>query len=153
MRSNTWTNADGLRVFFGRADTKNAEAGAVETKGKVRQISMDLHYDLEKTEADVKSAVIPAGARIISAVAVVDTAFAGGTSVAVGTITTDGVTADADAVVTDTEAALANLTAGAVITGAGALIGATTSADVNLTYTTTGTFTAGKATLLVEYVL
>ena len=153
MRSNYWTNADGLKVGFGTADTRNEMAGGVETKGRVRQLEMKVYYDKDITEADVRASVIPAGATVLSAKTAVTTAFAGGTAITLGTIGTDGTGADADAVITATEGAVANLTEGAVVEGAGTLIGTTTSADVNLTYATTGSFTAGEATVIVEYIM
>lgn len=151
MRANTWTNADGLEVFFGTANTKNAEAGSIETKGRVRQVELKSYYDMDVTEADVKTAVIPAGAHILSANLVVTEAYAGGTSIDFGTITTDGVTADADALIA--AVATASLTDNAVVVGAGALVGAVTAEDINLTYEHTGTFTAGESVLIVEYVM
>lgn len=150
MRSNTWTNADGLVVGFGRADTRNIEAGAIETKGNVRQIELEVHYDLDATTANVKSAVIPAGAVITSATISVSEAFVGGTSVSVGTIGTDGTGADADAIDSVLTAAL---TEGAVVAADGAAVGAMVAADVNLTFATTGAFTAGRASVFVEYIM
>lgn len=153
MRDNYWVNADGLRVGFGTANTRNELAGTIETKGRVRQVELKVFFDKDVTDADVRSAVIPAGAVVLSAKTVVKTAFAGGTSIAVGTVTTDNVTADVDALVTATQGAVANLTLNAVIDGTGALVGETTAEAVNLTYATTGSFTAGEATVFVEYVM
>ena len=150
MRTNTWTNADGLVVGFGRADTRNPEAGVIETKGNLRQVELEVYYDMDSATANVKSAVIPAGAVITSATISVSEAFVGGTSVEVGTIGTDGTGADADAIDT---ALTAVLVEGAVIKADGAAIGAMVDADVNLTFATTGTFTAGRASVFVEYIM
>lgn len=152
MRQATWTNKDGLSVGFGPRDTRNIEAGSVEVKGQVRQLEQDIFWNVANTGASARKAVIPAGAIIKSATLITDEAFVGGTAVSVGTIKTDGTGAAATAVVTATEGAIANLTAGNVVVGAGALIGAATANPVQITYTLTGTFTAGKATLLIEYI-
>lgn len=150
MRTNTWTNADGLVVGFGRANTRNPEAGVIETKGNLRQVELEVYYDMDSAAANVKSAVIPAGAVITSATISVSEAFVGGTSVDVGTIGTDGTGADADAIDTVLTAAL---TKGAVVEADGAAVGAMVAADVNLTFATTGTFTAGRASVFVEYIM
>lgn len=152
MRDSLWINKDGLEVGFGRRDTKNLEAGSIEVKGQVRQVELEVYSDESVTTASVKNAVIPAGAVIVGATLQVSTAFAGGTSVKVGTISTDGVAIDDDAFITPTAGAVANLTAGAVLKGAGAAVGTTVTKPTNVTYELTGTFTAGRGTLLVEYI-
>lgn len=153
MRNEIWTNADGLQVGFGTRDTVNLEAGSIHTKGRVHQVELEVYFDQDPATSNVKSAVIPAGAHVLSAQVVVSEAFVGGTSLSAGTIKTDGTGAAATALVTATEGATANLTLNAVVTGAGALVGEVTANDINLTYATTGAFTAGRGTLLVEYVL
>lgn len=150
MRTNTWTNADGLVVGFGRANTRNPEAGVIETKGNLRQVELEVYYDMDAATANVKSAVIPAGAVITAATITVSEAFVGGTSISVGTIGTDGTAADADAIDTALTAAL---TKDAVLVADGAAIGAVVGADVNLTFATTGTFTAGRASVFLEYIM
>lgn len=152
MRDNVWINADGLEVGFGRRDTKNLEAGSIEVKGQVRQVELEVYFDGDNAAASVKSAVIPVGAVIVGATLQVSTAFAGGTSVQVGSISTDGDTIDTDAFITASAGAVANLTAGAVLEGAGAAVGTTVTHPTNITYTLTGDFTAGRGTLLVEYI-
>lgn len=95
---------------------------------------------------------LPAGCHILSAQLVVHTAFAGGTSLAVGTyLASDGTVVDADGLITDANAPLASLVAGAYISGTGAQLNAAGSAaDWLVKATATGTFTAGEATLRVE---
>lgn len=151
MRKTTWTNADGLVIGFGTQDTVTLEAGEIHTKGRVRQVEMEIYHDQDVTDESVFNCVIPAGALIRSANMVVSEAFAGGTSVSVGVIGTDGNNADADALIAATNTA--SLTANADITGAGAQVGNVLANDVNITYATAGSFTAGRATLLVEYVI
>lgn len=152
MRDYVWVNNDGLEVGFGRRDTKNLEAGSIETKGQVRQLELEVFFDEDSTAASVKNAVIPAGAVVTSATLYVREAFVGGTSVSVGTIKLDNTGAAASALVTATNGAIADLTAGAVVKGTGALVGAATADNINVTYATTGTFSAGHATVLIEYI-
>lgn len=96
---------------------------------------------------------IPAGARVLSAKLAVTTAFAGGTSLAVGLNQPDGTVIDADGLVTDANAPLANLAAGDYVDGTGALVGSSDGLanDGCIVVAATGTFTAGEATLTVEY--
>lgn len=152
MRQSTWINKDGISVGFGPRDTRNIEAGSIEVKGQVRQLEQDIYWNVANTGASARKAVIPAGAIIKSATLITNEAFAGGTSLSVGTIKADGTGAAATALVTATEGAIANLTAGNVVAGAGALVGKATANPVQVTYTLTGTFSAGKATLLIEYI-
>lgn len=152
MRDYVWKNADGLEIGFGRRDTKNVEAGTIEVKGQVRQLEVEMYFDEANTTASAKNAVIPKGAVVVSATVYVKEAFVGGTALTVGTILKDGTGAAATAFVTATEAAVANLGAGKVITGAGALVGKTTATDVQVTATPTGTHTAGRATVLIQYI-
>ena len=96
---------------------------------------------------------VPVGSQFIGAKVKVLTAFAGGTSIAVGTHQPDGTVIDADGLVDATAGAVANLTANAYITGAGAQIGASpgVTTDAVVSITTVGTFTAGELTIEVEY--
>lgn len=153
MRDAVWKNADGLEVGFGRSNTKNLQAGSIEVKGQVRQLELEVYFDEANTGASAKNAVLPVGAVVLSATVYVKQAFVGGTALNVGTIKNDGSGAAATALVTATESAVANLTAGAVIKGAGALIGATVATDpVQITCAPTGSHTAGRATVLIEYI-
>lgn len=95
---------------------------------------------------------IPAKAHVDSVDFVVTTAFAGGTSYAVGLYKADGTAIDADGLVTDAAAALANLTpAGTVLHGGGALVGTTLAYDSQVKVTATGTFTAGEGVIVVKF--
>lgn len=98
---------------------------------------------------------VPAGARIIEATVKVTTAFAGGTSIAVGLHEPDGTVVDADGLVTAAQGAVANLTLNEHIVGTGALVNLTTgtglAADAIVSITTVGTFTVGELVITVEY--
>lgn len=151
MRNNTWTNADGLVVGFGTRDTVNTEAGSIHSVGNTKELHMDLHALHAVTTRQPKSVVIPAGSVITSARVLVDTAFTGGTNLQIGTADLDGGNADTDMLVATT--VTANLTANATIEGAGVAVdGAMSTADRFITFTTAGTFTAGQARLVVEFI-
>lgn len=153
MRDSIWKNADGLEVGFGSRDTRNLLAGTIETKGQRRQVELEVYFSKDSKEASVRGAVIPAGATVLSAHLNVKEAFVGGTSVAVGVINTDGTSAVAGGLVTATQGAVASLTKGASIVGTGATKGTIAAAPLNLTTTFVGTFTAGRASVLVEYIM
>lgn len=151
MRQNTWTNADGLVVEFGARDTVNLEAGLIHTKGNTQEIHMDLFAEHDVTDYAPKSVVIPAGSVITGARVLVDEAFVGGTNIQVGTTDVAGTNADTDALVATT--VTASLTANATLEGAGSAIdGDLSTADRFVTFTTSGTYTAGQARLVVEFI-
>jgi hypothetical protein len=99
---------------------------------------------------------LPVGVKILSATLIVKTTFTGGTSLAVGTNgVDDGAVVDADGLITDANAPLASLVAGNFLVGTGAQLNtvAGTTEKLHIKVTATGTFTAGEATLRVEYQL
>lgn len=153
MRDSIWKNEDGLEVGFGSRDSRNLEAGTIETKGQRRQIEQEIYFDADSTEASVRSAVIPAGATILGSHLNVREAFLGGTSVSVGVIGTDGDAAVVEGLVDATAGAVANLTKDASIEGAGASVGTVAETPLNITYALTGTFTEGHGSVFVEYIM
>lgn len=153
-RGSTWTNPDGLVVGFGTH--KPAVEGTVAKNyggaGSIKQACVTFGYK----DAASANVPVPAGARVYDVTLVIEDAFVGGTSLTVG----DG--SSATGFITATAGATANLTAGKVVKGDGAyLFGATdtvasevhvyASADT-IDVAANGTFTAGKATLVVNYV-
>ena len=140
-------------VFYGPRGVENKLPSVTNTLGTVRELVIDFDYNsLPSTDAtDALVLAIPANSLIESAVLTVKTAFAGGTSLDVGLSTTAGVAVDADGLIA--AAALASLNAaGKIVKGAGALVGASSgAAATQVTVAATGTFTAGKATLVVKY--
>jgi hypothetical protein len=90
---------------------------------------------------DLDSA-IRAGGIITECRAVVGTAGAGGTSVAINVYGKTGTVVAANGLVTATQGAVANLTAGAVITGSGGTLNTRLAADGYISAVTVGTFTA-----------
>ena len=153
MRANSWTNADGLYIGYGARDTVNVEAGSIHTKGRVRQLEVEI-YATEGGDGTTtaKDSRIPLGAVVTGATLYVSEAFADGTSVSVGTTQDGGAnTADPDSLVAATLTAA--LTEGAVVAGAGDLIDAMVETyPVVVTTTVTGAFTAGHATVVIEYI-
>lgn len=109
--------------------------------------------DLPAASEDELYQKLPVGARVLSAKLKVTTAFAGGTDLTVGLSQPDGTVIDADGLVTATEGAVANLAANKFVDGVGALIGDTDGQTTKsmVVVTANGTFTAGEATLVVEY--
>ena len=157
-RNAYWTNQDGLVVGFGtRTITKNAGAkiakgGAVEQM--VVEVDLATLADAVATTDDavVMGAHIPAGALLQSATLIVDVAAVGASAVLdIGTYDLDGAEIDDDGI--DAAVATASLTAGAVIACDGALVGTVLAANsrIGLSYDTAA-FTAGTATLVVEFI-
>lgn len=167
--SELWTNADGLQVRTGleRSGATRAKFKTVHTDGVRKEFYAKLTYNnLPGFDADANNdgtldsfdknnECIPAGALIESAKLIVTTAFTTGTSAAlqIGTYQADGTAIDADGI--DVAIAAASLTANAVITCDGAQVGALVGSNKAYlrAYATTGSFTAGVATLVVTYIL
>ncbi len=174
-----WQNHDGLGVKFASyvKDPKNYinKFRAVDMDGAVSQAIMS--FDLSKiaagtvvypadlnndgtndgfTEGDFN---FPAYSSILRVILVVDEAAAGGTSITVGTYGKTGSAQTATGLITATEGVLANLdTLGARVYGAGAFVStAVETASVGAaaafpTIGATGTFTAGKGRIIVDYI-
>ena len=156
--STTWKNSDGLVVHFGTRATDNDRPVIVAGTGLAKELVVEFTYaDLPVGPVDGDSGVIhiPAGGYLKSARIQVDTAFADGTSLTVGTAQQDGTAIDADGIFTAAELATANLTAGAVIEASGgADVGTVIDGtnDAYITVAATGTYTAGTARIVIEYV-
>lgn len=162
-----WTNKDGLSIRFEgeQAAPNTPNVPVVNTLGNFRQMVVDLNYDnlpAETTDLDNDGTNdgwndadpnIPAGSYITRAFLIVETAFAGGTSYNIGLSQKDGTVIDADGI--DAAVAVADLGANEVVVANGALVGGTASTGANGGYVkvaATGTFTAGKAKLVIEYI-
>lgn len=177
MTTGTWHNKDGLLQKFPDYYKKEEHfinrARSVDTAGAIKQLVID--YDLTKiangavgfpvdrnndgtpdgfTEGEVG---LPAYASVIRATVYATETAAGGTSFALGTFQIDGTAIDADGIVTNTEAVTANLARGERVYGNGAYVAVTAgtaSIGANpgyLAITATGTFTAGKGRIVIEY--
>ena len=158
-----WTNNDGLRVRFGQELAEESRIGSPsDNAAATHQIIADLRYDempAAGAGADFvqgePSVALPAGALLRKATLITTTAFtsAGATTLDIGLADADGVAIDADGVA----AAIPKASMDAVgeeVVGAGALIGTKLAANSYLTLTVnTATLTAGRAKLLVEYII
>lgn len=172
-----WTNADGLQVKFANYwnDKTNFvnRPRAVEMDGMVKQLvidydlvvpagvqyTADLNNDGTADGFDIGDTYLPAFASVLRTVVYVTEAAAGGTSITLGTFQRSGTVISANSLITATEGVLANLdTVGARTFGAGALNASaveTASVGANDAYvglTVTGTFTAGKGKIIIEYI-
>lgn len=109
--------------------------------------------DLPTNGLDAEIKRITANSHIVSATLRVITAFAGGTSYNIGLNEPDGTVVDADGI--DAAIALTAIDAvGETVLCDGALVANTAgigAADVQVVIVATGTFTAGKAVLDIEY--
>ena len=151
----SYYNADGLRVLT------NNDQGAVNNKGissdvdiKTLVVDVDLTADISPVANDP---FIPAGAYIKSATAVVTQAAAGGTSVNIGlsSLASNGTATAIDADGIDAGVLTAALAANLAVVCNGALVGGTAgvgAANAYVTTAATGTFTAGKFKLVIEYI-
>ena len=172
-----WTNADGLQVKFANYwnDKTNFvnRPRAIEMDGMVKQLvidydlvvpagvqyTADLNNDGTIDGFDLSDTYLPAFASVLRTVVYVTEAAAGGTSITLGTFQRSGTAISANSLITATEGVLANLdTVGARTYGAGALNASaveTASVGANDAYvglTVTGTFTAGKGKIIIEYI-
>lgn len=141
----------GVANHYGARTTDASKGGQAKSTGKVKRAEWSFDYsNLPTYGSNNLQFVIPANATIVSSTWITGTAWAGGTSLNVGLYQGDGTVIDADGL----DAAIGPTTAGAVINGDGALVGKTIGANAGeLTVAATGTYTAGTAKLIVEYVV
>lgn len=147
---------------YGRRVEESYAASEFMVRQGVWAIAFTFRYDmlpdstfLQAANGDELYMRVPAGARVLEAKFKVTEAFLGGTSLAAGLAIEDGTEGglDLDGLITDLNAPLASLGAGAYVDGDGALVGASPGLAVDgiPAITATGTFTAGEATLYIEY--
>lgn len=154
----TYTNQDGLEVRFGSDIGKRGFKAAVTTgAGKRRELVLDVdlvalgangtgytsdaNNDGTKDGFNPSSTPLPINARIDKVTVITLVAPAGGTTWEIGTYQENGTVVDSDGLIT---------TAGA----AGAQVGTSVLAGTGPWYVTgkaTGTYTAGKLKVVVEY--
>ena len=154
----SYTNADGLYVRTFRDQGAKSDTGTVIepiVKYYTRRISDATAIGTAAPTPSPDDAFIPSGAVITRAYIVVDTAFTSGGSAAlnVGLYQADGTAIDADGI--DATVAVAALSADAVIECDGADVGTKVGANdayIEVDYDTAA-FTAGAATVVVEYFL
>lgn len=158
MSRNNYENVNGINTIYGPVSSDSTYGTKVAETNSTPRIEIefegtDLPIAFGAGDVATKDqwATIPAGSKIVSAEVFVETAFAGGTNITVGLANKEtGAAIDADGLVAAT--VTANLTQNAVITGAGALIGLSSGANpAVVTVSQSGTYTSGKAKLLVSY--
>jgi hypothetical protein len=160
----------GVNAHYGPRTTDKTGGGVYTNKLDNDILELEFSYDDLPDENTAFKHLIPANAAILRAELVVLTAFAGGTSYDIGLVQDGGSAIDADGI--DAAIALASINAvGARVRCDGALVAAET-VDATSASTTepliysqptigsnagsvkvaaTGTFTAGKARLVIEY--
>lgn len=156
-RDATWTNQDGLVVGFGQRGAEVNSGAKVSLGGKRQQVVLKIS-GADVPDSDVASQLvnaveIPADALLESATLFVTTAFAGATAtldIGIYNAST-GAAVDDDGI--DSAVAVATLVDNAVVVCDGALLGTVLAqrSKVGVSYDTAA-FTAGEATLVVEYI-
>lgn len=144
----------GVQAHYG-VRTTNQKFGGQVPNSIIKTVQWTFDYnDLPTGASNNLGYSIPAYSKILSARFEVLTAFAGGTSYAVGLEQAGGTDIDADGLLTDATLPTASINArGAIVLGTGALIGASIGAAAGeLMVTATGTYTAGQARVVVEYI-
>lgn len=144
---------NGVRVNYNQRDFHTGP-GKPNTLGATKELVVDFSFDSLPAAGAVGDAVIPelpAGAVVKSSILVVGDAWLSGTSLAIGTKkAADGTELDDDGF--NAAILTAALTAGSVHVGAGAQILASLSEAGKVAATVAGSFTAGTARLVVEYI-
>ena len=153
MAGSDWVNSDGLLVRYGpNAGVRGAKAGVTTGAGKRRELVMevdltgaartiysgDLNNDQTTDGFTGLDTPLPAGVKILSQHVITKVTPAGGTSYIVGTYLKNGTADDDDGI---------RVAAGTD----GAQVGTQLAADRYVTVKTTGTYTAGKIKIIVEY--
>lgn len=156
-RNAKWTNKDGLYVGFGTRKTEVNTSALHSPKGALQTLTVKIHGPSLKdavAAADLENAaVIPADALLVSARLFVTTAFAGATATLdIGTYDASDNTAEDDDGI-DAAIAVGTLTDNAVVTCDGAEVGTVMphAMKIGASYDTAA-FTAGEATLVIEYI-
>lgn len=174
-----WTNADGLvvrqpqdfaknlngenrttyLVTYGAINQLEIDVNLAKIAGGTVNFTSDLNNDNTLDGFNSGDVYIPAGASVVRVTWVTTEGAVGGTSFTVGTYLENGTAIGATSLLTATEGVLANVNAvGKRVYGAGSLVAATAgtagvgTADAYVGIGTTGTFTAGKGRLIIEYI-
>lgn len=179
MAKTPWQNADGLTVkfpdYYKDAGNFTNRRRTTRRSGSIKEIVFD--YDLAKLAdgtttytSDLNNdgiadgfntgdIYLPAYSSVLRAILLVTEAAAGGTSITLGTYGLTGTAVSATSIITATEGAKANIdTKGARVYGAGALVSTSAetasvgASDAYIGLTVSGTFTAGKGKIVIEYI-
>lgn len=173
----TWQNPDGLQVNFGSRYSDESyflnRLRALNSLGPFKYLEMDVDLSLLSDgvtgyPADLDNngtadgftdhdAYIPARAQVTRCTFISTETAAGGTNVDIGTFEKDGTAIDADGLFVDlltAEMALGELSYGDGADVEASGIGVTRDGadkDAYIAITPSGTFTAGKGRLIIEY--
>jgi hypothetical protein len=155
-----WTNADGLAVGFGTREVEsNSGAAVAVSDGLKKQVVVQIKGtglpDSDVSAQLLNGVVIPANSYLLGATLFVTEAFTSGGSAVldIGLYKrSDGTAVDDDGI--DSAIAVATLVDNYDVACDGALIGTVLANNsvIGVSYDTAA-FTAGEATLLVEYVV
>lgn len=139
----------GSSIYYGPRSTDKDLGSSRGNSGAVEILTYKFTWDDLPASGTTDAAIpfIPAGAVIVSCNVNKTVAIAGATDYEVGGIDTAGGNADPNGFVTTTEAG----TAVGVDTGNGAYIGEELQFDTQLTFTFTGSESAGEFEIRVEY--
>lgn len=162
-KANYWENDDGLVVGFGTRVSEGKRGGNVRTSGEKDQYVVEFSYDdLPEggalVDADGSYVRLPDNALVLDAYLEVLEAFAGGTSYDIGLDEADGTAIDVDGLWDDLVLADINAVGERSVarahggTNSGTLLDAAITDPAVLIVTATGTFTAGRARVVVEYI-
>lgn len=146
-------------VTYGAINQLEIDVDLVKIATGTVNYTSDLNNDNTLDGFNSGDVYLPANSSVLRATWIAKDAAAGGTSFTVGTYTQAGAAIAATGLITATEGVLANTNAaGKRIYGAGALVSTTAgtagvgTADAYIGVSTTGTFTAGKGRLIIEYI-
>lgn len=162
-KANYWANDDGLVVGFGTRTSEDQRAGVTRTAGEKNQYVVEFEYDdlpqgSSTVDKDLSYARLPDNALILDAYLEVLEAFGGGTSYDIGLDKTDGTAIDADGLWDALALADINAVGERSVarthggTESGTLLDAAITDPAVLIVTATGTFTKGRARVVIEYV-
>ena len=152
----------GVLQHYGPRTTNETNGGVQNVGGRTKSATYKFSYDdLPGGGADAIRTFIPAGAVVKDCYILVTTDFAGGTSYDIGLEQSDGSTAiDADGLFDALVLADIDATPGSSVTAgehagtnSGVLIGQKLLVDGYLVVAATGTFTAGEAVVVIDYVV
>lgn len=153
MMANSWVNNDGLLVRYGTEQGKRgARPGSTQSNSKEQELILEVELTgpartLFSTDLDNDGtvdgfsgldALLPANSFVTGQRVIELVPPAGGTNFAVGTYETDGTVDDVDSIRT---------TAGAD----GVYVGTQTTDPFNVAVVTTGTYTAGRVKVIINY--
>ncbi len=153
----TGLNEDGLFVGYGTRTSDNENAATVRTMGNVEILQFPLNWDslpASGTAPSVKSVSIPRHSTMVAGNFRVSEAFLSGTNIDFGTMNSAGTAIDDDGF--DGAVTAAAMALNAVIDFNGALMNdidvSIGTVDAFFATVVTGTFTAGKGIVTLEYI-